>query len=144
MPRCYLLALSVGSSLDQSTNNVSLFNLVEQINVPPGLTPPPDARVPLEVHAYFTLDGSELGQELEVRFVLVGLGGLETFAEPLRHRVATPRFRARMLGLPVPPGFGHYALQVEVRVGERGSWSRDPLSYPFSFVQLERTPPVTH
>ena len=32
MPSCYLLAVCGGSSLDQHSNNVTLFNLVEQIN----------------------------------------------------------------------------------------------------------------
>ena len=55
MPRCYLLTLCSGSALDQQSNNVTLFNLVEQLNVPPGVPPPPGGVIPLEIHAYFTV-----------------------------------------------------------------------------------------
>ena len=50
MPTCYLLSACVGSSIDQETNNITLFNLVEQINVPPNSPPPPNGVIPLEAH----------------------------------------------------------------------------------------------
>ena len=51
MPKCYLLTLVGGSSLDRYTNNVTLFNLVEQLNFPKERRPPPGAMVPLEINA---------------------------------------------------------------------------------------------
>ena len=98
MPQCYLLGISAGSSLDQQSNNVSLFNLVEQVNVPPGAPPPPNNLLPLELHAYFRLAPDELGSTLEMRFALVADTGLETLSEVVRHTCATPRYRTRTLG----------------------------------------------
>jgi hypothetical protein len=144
MPRCYLLGISAGSSLDQQSNNVSLFNLVEQVNVPPGAAPPPNNLLPLEVHAYFSIDAEELGKTLEMRFALVAASGLETLSEVVRHSCATPRFRTRTLGLPFPPVVGHYELRVDFRPTGSQHWARDPLAWPISFIEVENKPRVTH
>jgi hypothetical protein len=144
MPQCYLLALTVGSSLDQQSNNISLFSMVEQINVPPGAPPPPGGKIPLEVHAYFRLLPGELGQNLEFRFVLEAKTGLETFGDVVTHRVTAPRFRTRTLGLAVPPVLGHYELRVDFRLSGQSEWHRDPLSWPIAFVEVSSKPQVTH
>ena len=60
MPKCYLLAVTNGSSLDRYTNNVTLFSLIEQLNFPKQQPPPPGAVLPLEIHAYFELQPHEL------------------------------------------------------------------------------------
>ena len=62
MPKCYFLTLCGGSSLDQHSNNVSLFNVVEQVNLQPNVEPPPGAYLPLEVHAYFLLGPGEISR----------------------------------------------------------------------------------
>lgn len=144
MPRCYLLALSAGSSLDQQSNNVSLFQLVEQVNVPPNAPPPPQGALPLEIHAYFNVLPEELGQSFEIRFALVANTGLETLSEPTNHRVTTQRYRTRTLGLPFPPVLGHYQVHVDFRLSGRDHWSRDPLSWPIHFVEIQDKPIVTH
>jgi hypothetical protein len=144
MPQCYLLATTVGSSLDQQSNNISLFSLVEQINVPPGVPPPPGGKIPLEVHAYFRLLPGELGQVLELRFILEAKTGLETIGEVISHRVTSPRFRTRTLGLAVPPVLGHYELRVDYRVASQGEWQRDPLAWPIAFLEADTKPTVTH
>ncbi len=144
MPQCYLLGISAGSSLDQQSNNVSLFNLVEQVNVPPGAPPPPNNLLPLELHAYFRLAPEELGTPLEMRFALVADTGLETLSEVVRHTCATPRYRTRTLGLPFPPVLGQYELRVDFRVAGSEHWTRDILAWPISFVEVESRPRVTH
>jgi len=144
MPQCYLLATTVGSSLDQQSNNISLFNLVEQINVPPGAPPPPGGKIPLEIHAYFRLLPGEMGQVLELRFVLEAKTGLETTGDVISHRVTSPRFRTRTLGLMVPPVLGHYELRVDYRVAGQGEWQRDALSWPIAFLEVETKPQLTH
>lgn len=144
MPQCYLLGISAGSSLDQQSNNVSLFNLVEQVNVPPGAPPPPNNLLPLELHAYFRLSPEELGKTLEMRFALVAPSGLETLSEVVRHTCATPRYRTRTLGLPFPPVVGHYELRVDFRISPQAPWIRDALAWPISFVEIESKPRVTH
>jgi hypothetical protein len=143
MPRCYLLAVCAGSSLDQHSNNVTLFNLVEQLNVPPGAPPPPGGVIPLEIHAYFALVGSELQAPFEVRFAMVASSGLETFSEVFSHRSVTPRFRTRTAGLPFPPVVGLYELRVDVRPSG-GSWSRDPNFWPIAIVEASSRPQITH
>lgn len=144
MPQCYLLGISAGSSLDQQSNNVSLFNLVEQVNVPPGAPPPPNNLLPLEIHAYFRLSPEDLGKVVEMRFALVAPSGLETMSEVVRHTCATPRFRTRTHGLPFPPVVGHYELRVDFRTAGHEHWVRDPLAWPISFVEVETKPRVTH
>ena len=163
MPRCYFLALSAGSSLYQQSNNVSLFQLVEQVNVAEGTALPVGRQLPIEIHAYFYVHPQEIGQTVEMRFSLVASTGLETFSETMSHRVATPRYRTRTMGLPYPATVGHYDLRVDFRVPSSGSvssswesgtlsapdpaassWVRDPLAWPITFLEQSRAPTVTH
>jgi hypothetical protein len=144
MPKCYLLTLVGGSSLDRYTNNVTLFNLVEQLNFPKERRPPPGAMVPLEIHAYFLLDSEELNQRFEVRYSLVASSGLETLTDIFSHRSSTPRFRTRMVGLPIPPVEGEYQLRVDTRRDESQAWQRQSASWPVIIAETEPRPAVTH
>jgi len=157
---CYLLCVSSGSAIDRQSNNVSLFNLVEQINVPPGTPPPSRGLIPVEIHAYFQLSQFHVQREFELRFALRAESGLETLSEVFRHRVTAPRFRVRTLGLPYPPVLGQYTLQVDLRVlgerppGERvigdrlpaedGVWQRQTAAWPLALYEIEQRPKVTH
>jgi len=130
MPRAYLLAICSGSSVDRELNNVSLFNLVEQVAAPafePGMS------LPLELHAYWEAGPGEIGAELECRFVLLRDGGLSGAPSPaIRFRQDAPRVRARALGLPVPAP-GPHRLAVEWRrIGEE-RWTREAAMWPVSF-----------
>lgn len=137
--------MTAGSSLDQQSNNVSLFTLVEQVNLPPAPSAPPTIGLPLEIHAYFHLDPSEMGSELEVRFCLSSLAtGLELFTDPMKYRVPTARFRTRVVGLPLPATLGQYELRVEFRRLGAEIWLRDALRYPIAFVTATQAPRVTH
>jgi len=144
MPRCYLLAVCSGSSLDQVSNNVSLFNLVEQLNVPPNAPPPPGGVVPLEIHAYFALGQNELSDPFEIRFVMVAEAGLESYSEVFTHRSTTLRFRTRTLGLPFPAVPGLYQLRVDVRLQGLGQWHRAEAAWPISIVEATPRPAITH
>jgi hypothetical protein len=144
MPKCYLVAVSGGSSLDQHSNNITLFNLVEQLNFQRHQLPQPGVLLPLELHAYFQLSASELNQRFEVRFVLVGQTGLETPTEVFSHRSTTLRYRTRTFGLPAPPIAGSYELCVESRVLGTETWMRDSASWPLLVVHSEPRPQVTH
>jgi hypothetical protein len=130
--------------VDQQSNNVSLFNLVEQLNVPPGAPPPPGGLVPLEIHAYFALSAEETGRPFEVRFALIAPSGLETFSEVFSHRAVTPRYRTRTLGLPFPPVMGHYELRVDWRPAGQPGWTREPSGWPVAIVEATPTERVTH
>lgn len=144
MPKCYLLAIGSGSSVDQHSNNITLFNMVEQLNFPRHNWPPPGAQLPLEMHAYLRLEPSELNQQFQLRFVLVGESGLETPTNAFPHRATSLRYRTRAFGLPAPPGPGSYALRVEFRGNGDGPWTRDPQSWPVLVVEAEARPSVTH
>jgi hypothetical protein len=144
MPHCYFLTVCSGSSVDQHSNNATLFNLVEQINVPPGAPPPPRGLIPLEMHAYFVVSAGESGESFEMRFVMVAATGLETPTESFMHRAVAPRFRTRTMGLPFPPVTGQYELHVDVRSSSDEAWRREALSWPMAIVEFSPKPRVTH
>lgn len=143
VPRCYFLTVCVGSSVDQHTNNVSLFNVIEQITIPSDAPPPPSGIIPVEVHAYWR---AEQGEEppFEVRFVMVADTGLETPSPVQRHVRLVGRLRTRTLGLPFPPVMGRYSLCVDWRHEGDESWQRDGLTWPVTLQEGERKPRVTH
>lgn len=144
MPKCYLLAVSSGSSLDRYSNNVTLFNLVEQLNFPTDNLPPAGSILPLEVHAYFQLEPHELNQRFEIRFALVAPTGLETVTDAFGHKSATSRFRTRTVGLPVPPVVGSYDLRVDTRQAGVDAWQRDSSIWPLFVAEASPRPAVTH
>jgi hypothetical protein len=139
-----MLAISAGSSLDQQSNNITLFNLVEQINFPKNAPPPAGSLLPLEVHAYFQLDRGEVNQRFEVRFVLVADTGLESPTEPFNHRSTTSRYRTRTFGVPMPPAAGSYELRVDSRPVGSEDWQRDLVRWPLVVTHTEPRPAVTH
>jgi hypothetical protein len=144
MPRCYFLTLCGGSSLDQHSNNVTLFNIVEQVNLQPNVDPPPGAFLPLEVHAYYLLDHGELQQSFEVRFALVAPSGLELLTDPVAHKSPTQRYRTRSLGVPAPSVPGHYQLCVDIKQPGSEGFTRDTLHWPLVVARLEARPSVVH
>jgi hypothetical protein len=144
MPRCYLLTLASSSSVDQQSNNVSLFNVVEQVNLPRGVEPPPGALLPIEIHAYFQLEPGELNQRLEVRFALVADTGLEALTDAFPHKSATSRYRTRTMGVPVPPVPGNYQVRVDYRHAGGDQWKRDAAAWPLIVALAEARPAVTH
>ncbi len=144
MPRCYLLTCCGGSSLDGHSNNFSLFNLVEQVNVPPGAPQPPKGLLPLEVHAYWRLNFGEVGREFEVRYIMCADSGLETPSDPFLHRWTTPRFRTRTFGLPLPPVTGEYELRVDWREAGHADWNRDAATWPMIFAEAQAPSVVKH
>ena len=144
MPKCYFLTLCGGSSLDQHSNNVTLFNVVEQVNLQPNADPPPGAFLPLEVHAYFLLGPGEISQPFEVRFALVAPTGLELLTDPSSHKSTTPRYRTRSLGLPAPAVPGNYQLCVDIRQPGTDGFTRESLQWPLVVARMEQRPTVVH
>ena len=144
MPKCYFLTLCGGSSLDQHSNNVTLFNVVEQVNLQPNVEPPPGAFLPLEVHAYFILGPGEVSQSFELRFALVAPSGLELLTDSTQHRSSTPRYRTRSLGLPAPAVPGDYQLCVDIRQPGTEGFTREALHWPLVVARMEPRPSVVH
>ena len=133
----------MGSSVDQHTNNVSIFNVIEQITVPPDAPPPPHGVLPVEVHVYWraTEDSEEA---FEVRLVMVAESGLETVSPVQKHTQLRGRLRTRTLGLPFPPVMGRYQLVVDWRRDQNQEWQREELNWPINLQEGERKPRVTH
>jgi hypothetical protein len=144
MPKCYFLTLCGGSSLDQHSNNVTLFNVVEQVNLQPNAEPPPGAFLPLEVHAYFILGPGEVSQPFELRFALVAPSGLELLTDSTQHRSSTPRYRTRSLGVPAPAIPGDYQLCVDIRQPGTEGFTREALHWPLVVARMEPRPSVVH
>jgi hypothetical protein len=144
VPHCYFLTVCSGSSVDQHTNNPSLFNLVEHIAIPPDAKQPPNGLIPLEVHAYWKLDPGEVNVDFHVRFVMVASTGLEAPSSTLKHRSSTLRFRTRTLGLPFPPVPDEYRLCVDFSFDGENDWHRQGQTWPINIRVVERKPMVTH
>ncbi|MDX2053468.1 MAG: hypothetical protein SFV15_13805 [Polyangiaceae bacterium] len=143
MPRCYFLTLCGGSSLDQQSNNVTLFNLVEQVSLAPGPCPV-GALLPLEIHAYFQFAPSELKQTIQLRYSVVAQSGLETTTDVFDHRALTPHYRTRTAGLPLPPVTGSYELRVDWRQAGTEGWTRESITWPLTISEAESRPITTH
>lgn len=144
MPHCYFLTVCSGSSVDQHTNNPSLFNLVEHISIPPDAQRPPSGTIPLEVHAYWKIEPAELNVDFHVRFVMVASTGLETPSMAFKHRSSTPRFRTRTIGLPFPPIADEYRLCIDWSFDGEDNWHRQGQAWPINIRVVERKPVVTH
>jgi hypothetical protein len=130
--------------VDQQSNNVSLFNLIEQINVPDGDKWAASGVIPLEMHAYWHTEESQAGEDFEVRFVMVASTGLESASPTHRHRGIRGRFRTRIFGLPCPPVTGAYTLRIDWRYLEDAEWRREGVAWPVLLSEMERPPRVTH
>lgn len=147
MSFCYLLVVTSGSSVDRQSNNVSLFGLVEQVNVRAGSPRPPGGILPVEVHAYFQLSEDKRDEQFELRLVLASDSGLETIGEPFKNRGGAARFRVRSIGLPYPPVPGNYTVRIEFRTVDalqERAWERQTAAWPLTFREMEARPAVTH
>jgi hypothetical protein len=130
MPSCYLLAVTQASALDQSSNNWSLFTLIEQLRIPADAPPAgaAGAALPLEVHCYWQLTAAELDRSFEWRLVVTA-GTQERAGNAFPLQSNKPRMRIRAQGL-------HYffegetTLRVEWREPGASDWIRCPNFWP--------------
>src|SRR3989304_5863418 len=93
MPRVFLVAGCADSGIDQRSNNVSLFNLIEALQI--AELP---QRIPVEVHVYAEFDEAERGQPHELRFGLEDEHGSVTW-RPQIMPVTSDTRRMRILPL---------------------------------------------
>jgi hypothetical protein len=130
MPHCYLLAVAFASALDRDSNNWSLFNLTEQVQLPPDAPPPgPSVGLPLEIHCYWLFSDAELNQDFEWRLI-VGAGGQEArIAAPFPLRSDKRRQRIRTKGLPFLFE-GETIVQVEWCERGTANWKREDALWP--------------
>lgn len=136
MAENYLLAIAAGSSLDVSTNNYSLFSLIEQVGV---LRLP--APLPFEIHTYWQFSPEEVDNDFELRVVLIAPDGGEQTGRTIDLRSDSARVRLRIQGFPDirPQVVGLHRLRVEIR--QRGTlpWARSPAFCPLQ-VELATAP----
>ncbi len=119
------------SSIDAETNNISLFNILEDIQVPSNPpTQADDSSRPLAMGSFelivaTTRDNSQAGELIRtrVRLHFPDESPPETLAELDIDLVSAERsrFRLGMPGLPIG-GLGTYRFAIEVPSDENGSW----------------------
>ena len=110
MPRCYLLAVCRSSSIDQVSNNLSLFTMIEQLEAARESIPSealsslaPEVRPSVvfdtELHICWLFTEEELGRPFVIRYVVYESGEEVLAGAPysfcITHAsVSTPRPRA--------------------------------------------------
>lgn len=140
MLTCYFLSLCLGSSVDETTHNISMFNLVEEIRVPSAAL---GQVVPIEVHAYFMTTTEGKNRAFEMRVVRRSSdgardpGGVIPFATRDGERV-----RSRAMAMRLPGAFGTYTLHVEWRPAGTEIWIETGVMWPL-LVGEERAPEET-
>lgn len=140
MIRGYLLALCTGSALDKSSNNFTLFNLIERVSVPADLLAQP---LPFELHYYFFVDPSARNTDFEMRVVRTDENGTADPGDALPVRTNdSERFRMRAMAFRLPKAFGQYRLHLEWRRRGEVTWNVDPLVWPLSIDAPARQEPT--
>ena len=132
MPNCYLLALCHSSSLDSSTNNWSLFNLIEQIGVKDF-----PFSFPVETHTYWQFTADEYEVDFEARLAFICDDKIVAQSNPLPLRSNTARFRLRVLGTPPIQRPGNYEVWTEWRRLDSENWTRSASFWPLQVEQLQ-------
>ena len=136
MPECYLLAVCMNSSLDASTNNYSLFTLVEEF-----ATNEFPVILPMELHAYWHFDPHEVNVDFEFRVVFISSVDKVHPSSPIALKSPSPRYRLRNRSLPIVEP-ADYKIQVEWREQDSPEWTRCHIFWPFNAQQSpsESTP----
>lgn len=136
MLRCYLLALASGSSVDQASNNFTLFNLVEQLSFAEGAL---GQELAIEAHIYWLVDAEARGKEFEVRVIRRAADGVEDAGAPLPFSPPmVDRVRFRTGAFRMPRAYGRYLLAVDWRLKGSEAWTRDPAIWPLVVVTADQ------
>ncbi len=124
-----LLLSCVGSAIDKDSGALSLFNIIDEIQVPAEALGQP---VPIETHFHVT-SIEESGREVEVRVIWRNAEGIETpsLAPTLAFLPRHQRMKVRSLVTVLPAAFGSYRRHVEWRYKGSDEWQRDVLSSTF-------------
>jgi len=140
MPRVFLVAVCADSAIDQRSNNVSLFNLIEALQI--AELP---QRIPVEVHVYAEFDEAERGQPHELRFGLEDEHGSVTWRSQIMPVTSDTR-RMRIIGQGLnlsAPGSYHLLAEMRPAGEESTTWIRASVAWPLevSLVAGQRTAP---
>jgi len=133
MLRGYLLSLCVGSALDSTTNNFSLFNLIENLGLHSDAL---GQVVGIEMHFYVMVDAAARNAEFEARIVRVEEKGAIETGELFAFRTGEgAHFRIRT-GFRVPQAYGDYLLHAEWRRKGEETWHVDSAVWPLAVRPL--------
>jgi len=108
----------------------SLFNLTEQIQAKFPVN------LPFETHLFWKFSPEEYEQPFECRVVLVSSTGTEVPSRPMVFQSNTPRFRARVIGLPTIENPGEYQIRVDWRRPATENWVRCDSFWPLTIEDL--------
>ncbi len=137
MPRAYLIAIAESSSLDHETQNLSLFKLVEQIQIPSDAAIP--AVVGYEVHSYWEFETDEIGKRFDARMVTEG--SFRMASDPISFVAEKTRMRLRAPGVGLP-SLGQLRLSVEICAAGSNAWMPSAIWWPLLVEQAQTTDEV--
>lgn len=132
MPRIYFVGVCLTSMVDQRTNNMSLINLVEQVQAPSLPT-----TFPFEVHVYAELDEVDRGRPHHVRIVVTDRQGEHVLvAAPTRIESLAARHRLVSQDLLLDRA-GYFLVTAEIAPADVESprWVRFPGGWPLEVTQ---------
>ncbi len=132
MLRCFHFCLAAGSSIDETTKNVTLFNLVEQIHLVEAQL---GTTVGIEVHAYFFVAEAGRHANFEMRVIRIAADGAEDAGSALPFQTREgERMRVRVQMFRLPPAYGTYELRLEWRPRGAEEWRPEPHRWPLMLV----------
>lgn len=137
LPHPYLVAVCGSSSVDQRSNNFSLFVLVEAVQLPVVPT-----TLPLEMHVYYEFEEAEVGRPYQVRVELVDQRGISRWQSPWTPVTSlSRRHRVVLAGLGIPDA-GYFHLFAAMRPdGEPvDDAQRSSFGWPFEVTRAEAPP----
>lgn len=136
---CYFLGVCRGSALDRDTNNFTLFQLIEEVQVPEAAI---GTALPFELHFYIAVTGDSLNGRADFQILWKDQNGGEdvrganVFPIDLSH----PRVRTRTGAVQLPPRPGHFRIYLEWRMAGAESWTRSFASWPFVLSIADEPP----
>jgi hypothetical protein len=135
MAECYLFAVCESSTLDKETNNWSLFNLINGIELK-AAAPPQGSEIilPLELHTHWRFTDAEIGETFYWRIVS-SIADQINASKPYDFQIKTTHHRHRVKGLPILLE-GSTAIFAEWRIGESQQWVSNPLKWPLRIARV--------
>jgi hypothetical protein len=126
MPKLEWVLLAQSFSIDRETNNLSIFELLEEVSVPAG-TPDPSPGTHTAIGPPFALlmlwsrSGNDIPEVADARVVVSGPSCKVLGQNPLKVDLTKPPRVRQIIRTPFFPyvGIGRYRFGVQVKHGER-------------------------
>lgn len=136
---CYFLGVCRGSALDRDTNNFTLFQLLEEVQVPEPLL---GQTLPFEMHFYLAVTGESINAPSEFQIVWKEQDGREQpGANVFRLELSHDRVRNRTFALQLPIKAGAYRIYLEWRTPNTKPWTRSVASWPLTIGIIDESSP---